>query len=132
MASFKHYFNSRFAGCRLLAEAFDQHRNRNVSIYQIPGHIDVVGVSDTIDRWIAPVAPELFSVNIYQLMRDLHDGKDIKLPIRSPLLAQSGKKGRRALIDEAHANPPPAEPEPVKRRPGKSQVAPARSRILVD
>lgn len=101
MANFAHYFNSRFAGCRLLAKAYDQHRNRDVSIYQIPGQVDCVGVSDTIDRWIAPVSPELFSVNIHQLMRDLQSGVDVKLPVLSPKLEpKPSGRARRVLIED--------------------------------
>jgi len=117
MANFSHYFNSRFAGCRLLAEAFDQHRNRDVRIYQIPGQMDCVGVCDQVDRWIAPVTPDIFSVNIHQLIRDLHDGKDIKLPVRAGKASEPSKSPRRRLILETEASPPPEDPEPVRRRP---------------
>ena len=126
MANFKHYFDCRFAGCTLLAKAFDQHRNRDVNIYQIPGHVDVVGVSDTVDRWIAPVAPELFSINIQQLLRDLHSGVPIKLPVTS---SKPVKTSRRALIIEEPANPPADDPEPILRRPSKSQ--PRQRRAII-
>lgn len=116
--NFAHYFNNRFAACRLIAETFDQHRDRDVKIYQIPGQVDCVGVSDGIDRWIAPVAPELFQVNIHQLMRDLSDGKDIKLPVRA---GRPVKTSRRALLADSDAVAPPMEEEAVLRRPSKSQ-----------
>jgi hypothetical protein len=131
MANFAHYFNSRFAGCRLLAKAWDQHRERDVSIYQIPGQVDCVGVSDTIDRWIAPVAPELFNVNIHQLFRDLQSGVEIKLPIIAPRLGATVKTSRRALI----AGPPlgitPDLFECVRRRPGKSDAPATNRRALI-
>jgi hypothetical protein len=109
MANFAHYFNSRFAGCQCLAHAFDQHRNRDVKIYQIPGVVDCVGVSDGVDRWIAPVAPELFSVNIQKLLRDLQEGVSIKLPVNG--LDQSKKEPRsarrRLLLDSEAPAPAP-------------------------
>lgn len=130
MANFKHYFDSRFAGCRILAHAYDQHRNRDVTIYQLPGYVDCVGVSDTVDRWIAPVAPNLFSVDIYQLFRDLHDGKDVKLPLRAGKPGEGQKRARRALIEDDAVVAPPTEPEPVLRRPSKSESQ-SRRRILI-
>jgi len=111
MPNFAHYFNSRFAGCRCLAHTFDQHRNRNVKIYQLPGHMDAVGVSDGVDRWVAPVSPELFRVNIQKLLRDLQDGADIKLPVVALGDQQSApRRPRRHLLDDV------ATPAPRTRR----------------
>ena len=128
MSNFKHYFDSRFSGCRLIAKAFDQHRTRDVSIYLIPGNMEVVGVSDGVDRWVAPVAPELFSVNIQQVVRDIHSGVDIKLPVVAGKPAP--RTGRRALISEEAPNPPPEPETQVLRRPGKAESTPRR-RIII-
>jgi hypothetical protein len=98
--NFAHYFNSRFAGCRLLAKAYDHCRNREVNLYQIPGHVDVVGVSDTVDRWIAPVAPDLFTVDIVKLFRDMNEGTEVKLPIIAPALTKERPRTRRSLITD--------------------------------
>lgn len=106
MANFAHYFNSRFAGCRLLALTWDHCRHRDVKIYQVPGHMDCVGVSDGVDRWIAPVAPDLFSVDIQKLLRDLQEGENIKLPVVAPALAKKEPRSRRRLLLEADEQPP--------------------------
>lgn len=133
MANFAHYFNSRFAGCQLLAEAFDQHRDRDVRIYRLPGQMECVGVSDGIDRWVAPVTPDIFSVNIHQLMRDLHDGKQISLPVRAGKAQEPSKRARRRLITETEASPPEADPEPVLRRPRASLApTPTKRRALLN
>jgi hypothetical protein len=70
MANYKHYMNSNYAGCRLLAETYDRHRNRDVRIYALPGLVDVVGITDGVDKWIAPARNELFSVPALDLLRD--------------------------------------------------------------
>lgn len=129
--SFNQYFNSRFAGCRTLAHTYDQHRNRDVTIYQIPGRLDCVGVSDNVDRWIAPVAPNLFSVDIEQLFKDLQSGVPVKLPIVAG--KSQPRTGRRALLSEDGPSPSDPEPEVVRRRPSKPQTpAPtSRRRVLI-
>ena len=131
MANFAHYFNSRFAGCRVLAHAYDQCRERDVTLYQIPGQVECVGVSDTVDRWIAPVAPNLFNVDIMQLFRDMNAGNPVTLPLRGPRPGQASKTGRRALLAESDALPSPEEPEPIRRRPGKSDALVRARRVLL-
>lgn len=81
MANFKHYFMNDFAGCRLIAKAFDQHRHREVSIYLLPGQFEYVGVSDGTDKWIAPVIAEPFSVNIREIILAIQNKEEIKLPV---------------------------------------------------
>lgn len=123
MANFAHYFNSSFASCRHLANAHDQHRVRNVRIYQIPGEVECVGVTDGVDKWIAPVIDELFSINIKKLMRDLQDGKRMTLPVEA--IQTQPKRARRALIIETDPLLS-TEPAPAFRsRPGRPE---ARSR----
>jgi len=62
----------------LLANARDEHRNRDVRLYLMPGEFDTVGVTDGTDAWVAPVIADPFSVNIIQIMKDVRDGKIIK------------------------------------------------------
>ena len=100
MASFNHYFANHFSSCRLLAKAYDHCRLRDVKIYQVPGHIEFVGVTDGTDCWIAPVSAELFTLNILQLMRDLSDGKDIKLPLVASNVLKEGPRTRRKLLED--------------------------------
>jgi len=51
---FNHFFANHFAGCRLLVTGRDKHRDREVKVYALPGEFDIVGITDTIDAWIAP------------------------------------------------------------------------------
>lgn len=94
MANWKTYMNSDYAGCRLLAYARDYCRNRDVRIYQIPGEVEAVGISDGVDRWIAPVKADVFSVNIARLFEDMAAGREIPKP--TPLV----KKGRVTLLED--------------------------------
>jgi len=81
MANWKHYINSGFAGCRLLAYARDYCRDRDVRIYQIPGQVDAVGISDGVDAWIAPVRADVFSVNVARLFDDMQAGRELPKPV---------------------------------------------------
>lgn len=74
---FKDYINRHFDGCRLLAHARDEHRNRDVRVFALPGHFDVVGVTDGTDAWVAPVICDPFSVKVSQLLADLRAGVDV-------------------------------------------------------
>lgn len=56
MSRFNNYFTSGFSGCKLVATGYDPHRERDVRMFLIPGHIDVLGVTDTVDSWIAPLS----------------------------------------------------------------------------
>lgn len=95
MNRFNAYFANHFGGCRQLADAYDHCRNRAVKLYQIPGIADCIGVTDTVDCWIAPVSESLFTVNITRLLKDLQEGKKIQLPVRGHQLTQTR---RRALL----------------------------------
>jgi hypothetical protein len=110
MTRFNHYFANHFSACRLLAEAYDHCRNRDVRIYLVPGEMEFVGVTDGIDCWIAPVRAELFSVNIQRIIQDIHAGLDPspmrrsarkqrhKLLSAAPIPQPSTTRGRRALL----------------------------------
>lgn len=74
--SYKSWINCHFAGCRLLANAHDEHRNRAVQVFMLPGHFDHVGVTDGTDAWIAPVIADPFSVNVKRILDDIQAGKD--------------------------------------------------------
>jgi len=76
MSRFNTYMNSHFSGCRLLGEGEDLHRNRHVKLYVIPGHVDVVGVSDGVDSWLAPAnnGIDYFTIPVTRLMREISDG----------------------------------------------------------
>lgn len=119
MPSFNHYFNNDFAGCRLLAYARDNCRNRDVRVYMIPGSVDCVGVSDGVDKWIAPVIANPFSVNVQDLIRKILAGEDVPKPSKPQ---EGGKSGRRALLGE----PPNEVPTPRKRIALIADIQPTR------
>lgn len=62
---FNQYMNAHFrqSECRLIARAHDNSRNRDVCLYALPGHFDLIGVSDGVDAWIAPAVPGPFYGN---------------------------------------------------------------------
>lgn len=109
MSKFNTYFNNDFAGCRLLAKAYDHCRDRNVNIYLVPGFDDCVGVSDGTDKWIAPVIADPFSVNVAQIIADIRDGKSPKLPVIGKNADQvaeeaaGGRRTRRKLVEVSEA-----------------------------
>lgn len=116
MADWKHYMNSGYAGCQLLAYARDHVRMRDVRIYKIPGEFDDVGITDGTDTWIAPVKADVFSVNVKRLMDDIAAGKQIPKPEplvqsrRRQLLVEeppqdAPKRSRRALLDQPEPTP---------------------------
>lgn len=80
---FNHYLQAHFrqGECRLIALAHDSCRNRDVRLYAVPGHWDVVGVTDGVDAWIAPASAGLFfgtaTGDCADLMRRLKAGEDL-------------------------------------------------------
>lgn len=116
--------NSHFSGCRLLARARDTSRNRDVSLHQIPGHWDVVGVSDGVDAWIAPCAAGPFfktaTGNVVDIMRRLQAGE----PVAEVPDAPRAKRARVQMDDDEPAPRPAkrarvieeAQPEPKRTR----------------
>lgn len=96
MANYKHYMNTNYAGCRLLAEAYDHCRARNVRLFALPGRIDVVGVTDGVDKWIAPARNELFSVPALDLLRDPSKGV-----YRKTAVVQAARQRVRAVHSAA-------------------------------
>ena len=130
MTRFNNHFNNNFGSCRCIAKAWDHCRNRDVSIYQIPNEIEVVGIHDGTDSWVAPVRDEIFSVPIAKLMDELRAGVIIKLPV---VMGQPIKTGRRRLIEQGDANPPP-DPAPhvlARRRVPLASIPTATRRALL-
>lgn len=130
MSRFNSYFLNNFTGCKLLARCYDPHRERDVSIFLMPGYVDVVGVSDGVDKWVAPVCASLFTVNIQNLLQRLHAGEQLNLPlvVHREGAATSQKRPRRVIIE-------PIEPGPAQPR-RRVLVAPAaevpkRKRIII-
>lgn len=68
MSRYQYYLKNGFDSCRLLAVTRDVHRNRDVRVYMIPGEFDYVGVNDGVDKWIAPVIANPFSVDVRKLL----------------------------------------------------------------
>lgn len=108
MNRFNAYMNSHFSGCRLLARARDVARNRDVTIHQIPGFWDVVGVSDGVESWVAPTSTGSFfktaTGDVADIMRRLQAGEPVGSVPELPT-----KRARIALEDDEPA------PRPVKR-----------------
>lgn len=93
----KHHFDGR----RLLAEAFDMHRNREVRIYMLDGTWEYVGVTDGVDAWIAPVVAEPFSVNLQRIFDAIRDGKNPQVVKPGQKLEVLKKAERRRIVDVA-------------------------------
>lgn len=132
MANYKHYFNNGFAGCRLLAHAHDNHRDRSVRVYQIPGEVECVGVTDGVDKWIAPVIANPFSLNIGDLIKRLASGEQIKLPVNADPPAKAPVKStRRALLPDSPTQPPPKPRRALLVDPGEPQAPSPRRRVII-
>lgn len=108
---FNEYFKNHFAGCRVLANARDEHRGRDVKIFQVPGEFDFVGVSDGTDVWIAPTGINPFSVDVPRILADIRAGKE-------PPTVQPSMRRR---LPPTLTNPLPAP----ARRPLPAELAPA-------
>lgn len=81
MSRYNTLINTHFSGCRLLAEGHDQHRNRPVKVFMIPGDFTIVGITDTVDSWIAPtsVAPSDLFDKVRRVLHDFQNGKNIEV-----------------------------------------------------
>lgn len=82
--SFKYHINNHFSGCRLLAKTWDVYRMREVSVFMLPGTFDHVGVCDSTDAWVAPVAADPFKVNVRELLGKIQSGENPAVAITSP------------------------------------------------
>lgn len=105
---YNHHFASHFSSCVLLASAFDPHRNRQVQLRALPGEFSVVGVTDGVDAWIAPVAGDPFSVNIARIIEEFARTGRVPGTDLSP-------RSRRALPHVVPDPTPPAD-QPRQRK----------------
>lgn len=109
---YRNWINCHFDNCRLLANAYDEHRNRAVRVFMMPGVFDVVGVSDGVDAWVAPVIADPFSVSVKRILDDIQAGKD-------PAVESKGRR-RVHLLQPVIEQPTP--PTPRKRVALRSQA----------
>lgn len=123
MSKYNHYFQSHFAGCLLLANAFDPHRNRQVELRMLPGEFEIVGVSDGTDAWIAPVSGDPFSVSVKRILENIRNGKmpaqqrqraRVLIDVAEDAPPASGKARRRVEFIEP-TQPPAQEAKPRRR-----------------
>lgn len=82
MSRFTFYLRNGFDSCRLLAKTRDVHRDRDVSVYALPGEFEYVGVHDGVDKWIAPVIANPFSVDVRKLLANISSG--VSTPEEAP------------------------------------------------
>lgn len=81
MSRYNTLINTHFGGCKLLANGFDEHRGRPVKVFMIPGDFSIVGVTDSVDSWIAPasVAPSALFDNVRRVLHDIQQGKHVEI-----------------------------------------------------
>jgi hypothetical protein len=109
----KHFAN-HFSSCRLLATGHDPHRNRDVQVRQLPGEFDVVGVTDGVDAWVAPitVAPSPLFDRVRKAFADIRAGLSPKVTE-----SESPKVHRRPLtLPPPASQQQPQQPEARIRR----------------
>lgn len=111
-SSLKYHLNSRFRTCHRIAKAFDLCRNRDVTLYLIPGRFDLVGVDDTVDVWMAPVAADPFSVNIKRIVADIQAGK----PLHEIEVVSKRKSVDRTQLSVLLGSQPSADEPPSRKR----------------
>lgn len=98
---YNHYFANQFGSCRLLKTGRDPHRNRDVRIYALPGEFEVVGMTDGVDSWIAPVATG-FLEDVRKLLNRIRSGEDVRA------IAEAAAPARRRIAlpgDEPERTP---------------------------
>lgn len=129
MGKFTTFINTHFqgSGCRLIARAFDECRQRRVTLHAIPGYYDCVGVSDGTDAWIAPASAGLFmktaTGDCADIMRRLQVGEELPPVPDFP----GPKRGRVALED------PEPQPRPRSRVAiaDETPIVPRRTRHVL-
>lgn len=121
MSRFNEYINCHFGGygCRLIARARDEHRGRDVTLHQIPGYWDCVGVSDGTDAWIAPAAASPFfrtaTGDVADILRRLQAGDPIPVVPDAP-------PRRRVRLDDATPSQPQADEAAVPQRRSRVRI----------
>lgn len=127
--SFKYHITNHFSGCRLLAKTHDVYRQREVSVFMLPGTFDHVGVCDSTDAWVAPVAADPFKVNIREILGKIQSGENPAPVIVTPTgrivterlpESQELPKARRRLAEE---------PSTPRRRILTTEPTPQRRRL---
>lgn len=114
MSRFNNYFTSGFSGCKLVATGYDPHRERDVRMFLIPGHIDVLGVTDTVDSWIAPLSSP-FLEKVAKAVASHFAGHPPAFPI--VLGTRPGAPdGPRAGVRVRLRATPPEDPQPARKR----------------
>ena len=100
MSRFNHLMQDHFRTCQLLAKGHDEHRNRDVEIREIPGALDVFGISDGVDAWIAPknVISDLFE-RARKSLTAIYEG-------REPSIDAPARRKRRVLIEDDEPQTP--------------------------
>lgn len=96
ISSFKYWINNRFEGCVHIATTHDPYRNRDVKVYAMPGDFELVGISDGVDCWVAPVSANpfiRFGVDVKKLLGLLREGT-----FKGP--ANAGTLERRRIISQ--------------------------------
>jgi len=111
--NFKHYINSGFVSCTLVAKAYDHIRHRDVRIYLVPGYPEDLGVTDGVDSWVCPLSCNPFSVNVARVVADIVAGKPYQVVDGTRGLGTNREKKRRVILfsppqDEPTVEPPPA------------------------
>jgi len=115
MTIYNRYLKNHFSECRHIANARDEHRNRDVRLYAIPGVFDWVGVFDGVDAWVAPTIIQPFSVDVRKLLSMVAAGERIDLERPPPK--------RRHIALPPGESPPPQQP-PSRRRIVTADSAP--------
>lgn len=125
MANFKHYFNSNFSGCLLVATGFDPHRVRDVRMYLMPGIVDVVGVNDGVDKWVAPLESP-FLETLLKALKSHWAGDTVAFPVT---LGQ--RQTRRKLVEDESAVVVPPRTRKALVEDSAAPQAPIRRRALL-
>ena len=129
---FNHLFASQFGSCRLLKKGHDPHRNRDVRIYALPGEFEIVGMTDGVDCWVAPVATG-FLEDVRKLLARIRAGEDVRA-------VEDDRPPARRRINVSEGQSPTgrmttAQPE-IQNLPGaptaKLEMAPSRRRININ
>lgn len=127
MASFNRFFANHFGGCKLVGIGFDPHRNRDVKLFMIPGEVEVLGVSDGVDTWVAPTSSPFLEPVTKAVRAFVGGDHDVVFPIelnregRAPI-----KRARTRVLVESEVIPQPRPRTRVLVNPGESQGSPRR------
>lgn len=107
---FNNYLISKFAGCVLLHEGVDPHRNRPAKYYALPGEFAVIGYSDDVDTFIIPAAGNGFLPDgARKALAALQSGETFT--VQRPQQAPTRARGTFAVLVESPT------PQPPVRRP---------------